>query len=253
MILYELKRLEEAAQAYRDVLVEADERHFSSVDRGLTGYKARQNLAVVFTEMGDLARAEREWRQVTREVPRYRAGWHGLGEVLIRSSRRREALSVAEQCIGEPGLKVVGHLLKSRLAMATGRRHGCPGGNRTRHLRRTRLIERALEIRCQLLPRSCGPPRRQRQALRGPHRGTHPNDASGHQNLGSLLLRLKRYDEAVRSLRQALAGSAPMLPRLTFISAFSAQGKLVGHRRGGRAPGSRCSAWRRTMRWPVRS
>ena len=32
----------------------------------------------------------------------------------------------------------------------------------------------------------------------------HPEDASGHHNLGTLLLRLKRYDEAARSLRQAL-------------------------------------------------
>jgi hypothetical protein len=44
VILHELRRLEEAAQAYRDVLVETDERHFSSIDRGLTGFKARQNF-----------------------------------------------------------------------------------------------------------------------------------------------------------------------------------------------------------------
>jgi Flp pilus assembly protein TadD len=32
----------------------------------------------------------------------------------------------------------------------------------------------------------------------------YPDDASGHHNLGTLLLQFKRYDEAVRSLRQAL-------------------------------------------------
>jgi cytochrome c-type biogenesis protein CcmH/NrfG len=31
-----------------------------------------------------------------------------------------------------------------------------------------------------------------------------PDDASGHHNLGTLLLRLKRYDEAAQSFRQAL-------------------------------------------------
>ena len=49
--------------------------------------------------MGDLARAEEEWRQVTREVPRYRAGWRGLGEVLMRQSRTAEVVSVAEHCL----------------------------------------------------------------------------------------------------------------------------------------------------------
>jgi O-antigen biosynthesis protein len=62
VILHELGRHEEAAKAYRDVLANADERHFDSVDRGLTGFKARQNLAIVYTDMGDLARAEAEWR-----------------------------------------------------------------------------------------------------------------------------------------------------------------------------------------------
>ena len=44
----------------------------------LTGFKARQNLAVVATDMGDLAEAERQWREVVREVPgigRAGAGW----------------------------------------------------------------------------------------------------------------------------------------------------------------------------------
>ena len=62
VVLHELGRLEESAQAYRDVLAEREERHFTSIDRGLSGFKARQNLAVVYGDMGDLAQAEREWR-----------------------------------------------------------------------------------------------------------------------------------------------------------------------------------------------
>ena len=54
VILHELGRFAEAARAYEIVLSEKEERHFTSVDRGLTGFKARQNLAVVYTEMGDL-------------------------------------------------------------------------------------------------------------------------------------------------------------------------------------------------------
>ena len=202
VVLHELGRLEEAARAYRDVLVDADERHFSSIDRGLTGYKARQNLAVVYTEMGDLVRAEQEWRQVTREVPRYRAGWHGLGEVLLRGGRHREALSVAEHCVNEPGLKVVGHLLKSRVAMAA-KDIVAAQAEIDRALAEDPADRAALEARCQILF-DHGPDSKAEEALRALVQ-YHPEDASGHHNLGTLLLRLKRYDEAARSLRSAAA------------------------------------------------
>ena len=69
MLLHELGRLAEAVQAYRDVLANREAQHFSSIDRGLTGFKARQNLAAVYTDMGDLKRAEEQWRQVTSRCP----------------------------------------------------------------------------------------------------------------------------------------------------------------------------------------
>ena len=78
-------RLDEARRAYLDVLNHhGEERHFSSVDRALTGYKTRQNLAVLALEMGDLAEAEQHWREVVRAVPYYRQGWRGLSETLLR-------------------------------------------------------------------------------------------------------------------------------------------------------------------------
>ncbi len=54
VVLHELGRLEEAAQAYRTVLAVREGRHFTSIDLGLTGFKARQNLAVVYTDLGGL-------------------------------------------------------------------------------------------------------------------------------------------------------------------------------------------------------
>ena len=57
----------------------SEERHFSSVDRGLTGFKARQNLAVLAGDMGDLAEAERQWREVVREVPCVSRGLARIG------------------------------------------------------------------------------------------------------------------------------------------------------------------------------
>src|SRR5262249_6874970 len=80
VLLHQLGQLEEAAHAYRDVLANGEERHFTSIDRGIAGFKARQNLAVVAADMGDLAGAEEQWRLVVAEMPRYRDGWRGLGE-----------------------------------------------------------------------------------------------------------------------------------------------------------------------------
>ena len=201
VLLHELGRLEEAVQSYRAVLANHEERHFSSIDRGLTGFKARQNLAVVYTDLGDLERAEEEWREVTRAVPRYRPGWRGLGEVLIRAGRRREAMAVVEHCLGDPALRVEGRLLQGRLAMAAGDvaaaraeiEHAVAEdpGNRA-----------ALEARCHLLFEH-GPPAEAEAALRALI-DRDPEDPSAHHNLGMLLLRLKRYDQAARAFRQAL-------------------------------------------------
>ena len=63
-MLQELGRLDEARKAYLSVLNHhgEEQRHFTSVDRALTGYKTRQNLAVLALDAGDLVGAERHWR-----------------------------------------------------------------------------------------------------------------------------------------------------------------------------------------------
>jgi len=201
VILHELGQLAEAAEAYRNVLAGRDERHFNSIDRGLTGYKARQNLAVVYTDMGDLVRAEAEWREVTRDAPSYRAGWRGLGDVLIRGGRQHTALSVAEHCIGDPALRVEGRLLRSRLAMASGDTAAAQA-EIERAYAEDPTDRAALEARCQLLFER-GPTSEAEDALRSLVE-KYPADPSAHHNLGTLLLLLKRYDEAVRAFRQSL-------------------------------------------------
>jgi GT2 family glycosyltransferase/tetratricopeptide (TPR) repeat protein len=203
VLLHELGRLEEAVQSYRAVLANHEERHFSSIDRGLTGFKARQNLAVVYTDLGDLERAEAEWREVTRAVPRYRPGWRGLGEVLIRATRLREAMAVAEHCLGEPdaAVRVEGRLLKGRLAVAAGD-IAAARAEIEQALAEDPGDRAALEARCHLLF-DHGPPAEAEAALRALI-DRDPEDPSAHHNLGMLLLRLKRYDPAARAFRQAL-------------------------------------------------
>ena len=99
VLMQELGRFAEARAAYLSVLSDPGDRRFASVDRGLTGFIARRNLAVLATSMGDLAEAERQWREVVREAPRYRQGWRGLGETLIQEQRLAEAEKIADELI----------------------------------------------------------------------------------------------------------------------------------------------------------
>jgi len=130
ILLHDQGRLQEAAEAYRDVLANREGRHFSSVDRGIFGFKARQNLAVVYTELGEAAAAEEQWRLVVREVPRYRAGWHGLCQILFERGTPAEA---------EPALREL-----ARLAPDDASAHFNLG---TLYLRMHRYREAAREYR----------------------------------------------------------------------------------------------------------
>jgi GT2 family glycosyltransferase/tetratricopeptide (TPR) repeat protein/2-polyprenyl-3-methyl-5-hydroxy-6-metoxy-1,4-benzoquinol methylase len=201
VLLHELGRLEEARRAYRDVLESREERHFSSVDRSLSGFKARQNLAVVANDLGELAEAEEQWRRVVAEVPGYRPGWRGLGETLIRRGRFEEAGAVAERLLSDESLRVEGFLIKSRIALARGR---IPDA--VAELDRAAMEEpddaEILSRRCQILFEH-GKPDDAERALKSLIEHA-PEDPSAHYNLGTLLLRTHRYDEAACAYRQSL-------------------------------------------------
>jgi GT2 family glycosyltransferase/tetratricopeptide (TPR) repeat protein len=200
-LLHDLGRWDEAVRAYLDVLANHEERHFSSIDRGLTGFKARQNLAVVYTDLGDLERAEEQWRQVTREAPRYRTGWRGLGDMLLRRGRLEEAEALAKQCQTDPALRVEGRLLESRLALARGNVVAAQEAIE-QAVAASPLDHLVLEAQCRLFFEH-GAPDQAEAAIRALI-ARHPGDPAAHHNLGTLQLRLKRYDEAVQSFRQSL-------------------------------------------------
>ncbi len=72
-MLGDFANLPDAARAFEDLLMLQNGRHLSSVDRAIQGYRARQNLAAVYTDMGEFAKAEEQWRRVVEEVPNDRA------------------------------------------------------------------------------------------------------------------------------------------------------------------------------------
>ncbi len=73
--------------------------------------------------------AEREWREVVRAAPRFRSGWRGLGETLIRAGRFPDPETIAEDLAGDGVIRAEGLSLKSRVAYRQSLRFrsNCPG------------------------------------------------------------------------------------------------------------------------------
>src|SRR5439155_9942567 len=97
------------------------DRYFSSRSHGITGFLARQNLAAVYEEMRDLPSAEKEWRQVVEEMPRYRPGLQGLGETLIKQGKHTDAEKMAARLEKDGALRPAGLMLLGKLALTAGR------------------------------------------------------------------------------------------------------------------------------------
>ncbi len=201
IVLHELGRLDEARRSYLDVLASGEERHLASVDRALAGFKARQNLAVVAAEMGDLAEAERQWREVVREAPRYRLGWRGLADVLLRADRLAEVETLAQELIGDEALRIEGLLLKSRAALAS-KDVAQARADLDQAVAENPDDMEALRSRSQFLFEH-GTPAESERAL-GCLIDRDPEDAMAHHNLGTLFLMTGRHDEAAMAYRQAL-------------------------------------------------
>ena len=176
-----------------------EERHFSSVDRALTGYKTRQNLAVLALDMGDLAEAERHWREVVRTVPYYRQGWRGLARPCcapvdspnwIRSPRISQP---SPSCVSKACSSRAARRKPGALAAAGALDRPLPNGRTTgqRFARRGRFFfehgttDEADDALRALLDR-------------------RPDDASAIHNLGIVLTKARRFGEAVEAYRQSL-------------------------------------------------
>jgi GT2 family glycosyltransferase/2-polyprenyl-3-methyl-5-hydroxy-6-metoxy-1,4-benzoquinol methylase/tetratricopeptide (TPR) repeat protein len=116
-------RWREAERAYLDLLDLSGPQYFASMDRGIRGFKARHNLALVYEALHELEKAESQWREVVAEEPTYRAGWRGLGEVLLRQGKLGAAETAVRQMLqGDPPLAIRSEaaILEGRIA-ETGR------------------------------------------------------------------------------------------------------------------------------------
>jgi GT2 family glycosyltransferase/spore maturation protein CgeB/Flp pilus assembly protein TadD len=201
VVLHQLGRLREAVKAYHDLLGSAEERHFSSVDRGITGFKARQNLALVYMDLCDFQKAEAEWQRVVDEKPRYRSGWRGLGDTLIKEGKREKALALAGRLLRDPLLRAEARMLRGQVFVVSGDLQSA-----RREFEQAAADDGigldALNALCQFLFEHIDPAEAQAPLEELVRRD--PANGAAYQNLGTAYQRLGRHDEAVRAYRQSL-------------------------------------------------
>ncbi|MFT3881793.1 MAG: glycosyltransferase [Gemmatales bacterium] len=74
-----------AAKTLEQLLLTKEKHHFASVDVGLSSFKARHNLAVVYREMGRIPNAIQVWQQVLHEAPDFHPARLGLAEAYLHT------------------------------------------------------------------------------------------------------------------------------------------------------------------------
>jgi tetratricopeptide (TPR) repeat protein len=200
LLLHEAGQLNESASIYHSVLNHKGERHISSVDRGIRSFKTRQNLAVVYCDMGDLGRAEEQWRLIVDEVPHYRPGWRGLGEALLAQGKLQEAANLAQRLLGDARLRCIGILLQAELSERKGDFISARA-EFERVVHEFPEDREAWQSYCRFLFERASP-KETESALKGLLR-LEPEDGAAHHNLGTVYLQTGRLLDAVEEYRLA--------------------------------------------------
>jgi len=198
-------RLPDAERAYRRALEDRDQRHFSSVDGAIQGFKAHHNLALVYEDMGEPARAEQQWQKVVAEAPTYRLGWRGLVEVLLAQGKLDAAESqvrrlLAGAALPEP-LRTEGLSLQGRVATTRGDFALAKSSFQQAVARSPGDLD-AWDATCRFLF-EYGELRECKEALQRLLQ-LAPTDGAAHHNLGSVCLQMGEHSQAVEAYRASL-------------------------------------------------
>ena len=201
ILLHDLKRWPEAVATYRELLANQGKRHATSIDQGIRSFKARQNLAVVYGDMGDWAAAADQWRQVVAEVPDYAPGWRGLGEAYLYRDDAHAAQQLIAAMEQHGNLESEVQLLRSRIAATMGN-----AIEARRHLAEARRLAPddadLLRLWCQLLFEQADWIAAEQAVAEVIRRD--PLDGAAHHNLGTVLLRRSKITQAIQTLQESL-------------------------------------------------
>ena len=193
------QRWEEAIGAYRAALTAGGPRCFSSVDRSLAGYKARHNLALVYARLERWPEAESQWRYTLEEAPRFREGWRGLGEALLRQGRFAAADALLDSMPVENGNRTMAceaAILRAELKKARGESAAALADLAAAAERFPDDVD-LLDVRCRLLFEH-GAVDEAERALSALCR-CRPADGAAWFNLATVYLRRERLREALRA------------------------------------------------------
>ena len=194
-------RLLDAVAAYRVALRNDDQRHFSSIDPGIAGHKARHNLALVYQELDRNDLAELQWRMAKHERPMFKPAAVALTQSLIAQKKLSAAATEIERLALKPELEAEAQLLTAELAEQEGR------VDDARH-RLEELVRRfpsrrdVHEARCKLLFQRASATEAEvalRQLLE-----QFPSDGAGWHNLANIYLTQGRRGEAIGALQKSL-------------------------------------------------
>ncbi|MDB5297291.1 MAG: wbbL 5 [Phycisphaerales bacterium] len=212
----------DAVRLYRRLLCrDRVPRHFTSVDLGLVGYKARHNLATALEEVGDLSAAETEYRLATTAAPTFRPAWRGLFAVLLRQGRAAVVAEdldrLAAASSAAPAVPALGAELAVQRAAVTEAAGDLAIARRTLASAAERHPNdpEVLRARCRFLF-THGPDNEAATALaRLVHR--HPTDASALHNLATVRLRSGARSDAADLYRRSLKVRPHHPPTLSLL------------------------------------
>jgi len=194
-------RSQEAERAYLQLLGQRADRYFSSVDRGILGFKTRHNLAAVYQDQGRADLAELQWRCAVREMPKYRLGWRGLLDSLLRLRRLQTAAVEIEHLLLDADLRSTALLARAQLSEIRGQPDAAKQDLAAAVADFPDEIE-PLEAFCRFHFEH-GEPYEAKLALR--ELSTRlPNDGAVLHNLGTVNVRLGQYSAAVDAYRASL-------------------------------------------------
>jgi tetratricopeptide (TPR) repeat protein len=118
LIHREQGNLAAAEAALLRLLERREEAHFASLDTGLSGYKARHNLAVIYQDKGRHAEAEAQWQAALAEAPNFIPAALGLAEVYLAQERWEAFEASLARFQADPRTAVEAAVLKARRHLA---------------------------------------------------------------------------------------------------------------------------------------
>ncbi len=102
MLLREQGDLPGAERCLRQVLETRVSTHFTGVDEGMRGYKARHYLAEVYRAQRRPQEAEAQWQQVVTENPSFAPSWLKLAELYFEQQRWPDLEKVSNLLSNDP-------------------------------------------------------------------------------------------------------------------------------------------------------